>query len=158
MAKLNITQASKEAGISKNTLYAHMEKGIVSYEIDEDGRKWIDLSEIRRAYKSKENGKVSNERSAERSTDHEFTAKIERLYERQISQLEKQVDALQTENAKLTGILEKQTLRLEYKPESQPVARKKTQFLSSLNATLIGCGVLITGVLVFVAWVLPHLG
>ena len=123
MAKLNITQASKEAGISKNTLYAHMEKGIVSYEIDEDGRKWIDLSEIRRAYKNNGNGNATNKRSVERSTersiDHEGSAKIERLYERRISQLEKQFDALQTENAKLAGILENQTRLLEYKSEGE---------------------------------------
>ena len=124
MAKLNVTQAAKTAGIAKNTLYAHMEKGKVSYEIDEDGRKWIDSSELNRAYGQSGNGKVSNDRSDKRSVDHSRIPEIEHLYQQQIKALERENEGLRKDkeegfkrDTELREILKQQTRLLEDKRE-----------------------------------------
>lgn len=48
--KLNHTQAAKAAGISRKTLYNHVEKGKVSQGKDEDGNPVYDVSELIRVY------------------------------------------------------------------------------------------------------------
>lgn len=48
--KLNHSQAAKAAGISRKTLYAHVEKGKVSQEKDSDNNPVYDLSELMRVY------------------------------------------------------------------------------------------------------------
>ena len=48
--KLNLTQASRAAGISRSTRYRHIRKGRVSVEIDGDGERCIDVSELIRCY------------------------------------------------------------------------------------------------------------
>lgn len=48
--KLNHSQAAKAAGISRKTLYAHVEKGKVSQEKDADNNPIYDLSELMRVY------------------------------------------------------------------------------------------------------------
>lgn len=50
MVKLNHSQAAKAAGISRKTLYAHVEKGKVSQEKDADNNPVYDLSELMRVY------------------------------------------------------------------------------------------------------------
>jgi acetylornithine deacetylase/succinyl-diaminopimelate desuccinylase-like protein len=48
--KLNHSRAAKAAGISRKTLYAHVERGKVSQEKDGDNNPIYDLSELIRAY------------------------------------------------------------------------------------------------------------
>lgn len=48
--KLNHSQAAKAVGISRKTLYAHVEKGKVSQEKDGDNNPVYDLSELMRVY------------------------------------------------------------------------------------------------------------
>ena len=117
MAKLNITQSAEHAGIGRNTLYDHMRKGKVSYEVDEHGKKWIDASELERAYGRSNSGGTIKERPSERSIEHDRTPEIEQLLRQQIKGLERQVEDLHEERNKLLGIVEKQTLLIEHRPE-----------------------------------------
>lgn len=48
MAKHNITTAAKIAGVSRQTIHRHIKKGIISFEIDKNGKKCIDQAEIER--------------------------------------------------------------------------------------------------------------
>lgn len=50
MAKLNLTQAAKRVGVSRQTFYRHIDKKRISVSKDEEGRKVIDESELFRVY------------------------------------------------------------------------------------------------------------
>ena len=50
MTKLNMSEAARAAGITRATLYRHIEKGKLSKENDTDGNPVIDMSELLRVY------------------------------------------------------------------------------------------------------------
>ena len=50
MTKLNMSEAARAAGITRATLYRHIDKGKLSKENDADGNPVIDLSEMLRVY------------------------------------------------------------------------------------------------------------
>ncbi len=50
MAKLNITQAAKRVGVSRQTFYRHIEKKGISVTKDDNDQKVIDESELFRVY------------------------------------------------------------------------------------------------------------
>ncbi|SDK84345.1 hypothetical protein SAMN05421823_103695 [Catalinimonas alkaloidigena] len=50
MAKLNVTQAAKAAGISRTTFYKDIDKKRISFDVDERGNKLFDTSELLRHY------------------------------------------------------------------------------------------------------------
>jgi hypothetical protein len=50
MAKVNLTQGAKLAGISRSTLNRHLKEGRVSKGIYEDGKPCVDTSELQRVY------------------------------------------------------------------------------------------------------------
>jgi len=89
--------------------------------------------------------------------ENEFLMKENQRLEDDIRERKSREEKLEAEKTELRKIIQSQTALLP-KPENQPVARQKPQSLSRLNTILIGCGVVTTGVLVLVAWVLPHLG
>lgn len=50
MTKLNMSEAARAAGITRATLYRHIDKGKLSKEEDADGNPVIDMSEMLRVY------------------------------------------------------------------------------------------------------------
>jgi len=50
MARLNISQAARAAAISRSSIYAHIKKGRLSSHKSEDGRVYVDSSELERVY------------------------------------------------------------------------------------------------------------
>lgn len=50
MAKVNLTQGAKLAGISRSTLNRHLKEGKVSKGIDASGKPCVDTSELQRFY------------------------------------------------------------------------------------------------------------
>ena len=48
--QLTITQAAQRVGLSRATLYRHIQSGRLSVAVDENGRKWVDSSELDRVY------------------------------------------------------------------------------------------------------------
>jgi len=50
MAKINLTQGAKLAGVSRSTLNRHIKEGKVSKVIGSDGKPSVDTSELARAY------------------------------------------------------------------------------------------------------------
>ena len=163
MAKILISEALKLVDISKSTLYRDVAERKFSWDKDERGRKVVDPAELERFYGKLKTPDESDGNSQRVQMGQNGNGGIVTVLEKQIDLLESQLEKAGEREVRLLDMLETEqkkteTLLLEYKPESQPVARKKTQSLSSLNAALIGCGVVITIALVFVAWVLPHLG
>ena len=56
MAKVNLTQGAKLAGISRSTLNRHLKGGKVSKGIDASGKPCVDTSELQRFYGSVSHG------------------------------------------------------------------------------------------------------
>jgi len=172
VTKLNISQAAKTFGKDWKTIKRHIEKGKVSCEIDKSGHKQIDLSELIRAYGEPKNNASLNTIGQNQDIPEHSSPNAIGIYEEKIGRLEAEITELkedrgerrerelrlEVEKKELRAIIDKQTVLLLPKPEEAQVAPQKVKPFTWLNATLIGCGVLITGVLVFVAWVLPRLG
>lgn len=56
MSKLRVSEALEMFEVSQSGIYRDMDKGIISYEKDERGKKVIDVSELQRVYELRENG------------------------------------------------------------------------------------------------------
>lgn len=50
MAKVNLTQGAKLAGVSRSTLNRHIKEGKISKANGSDGKPWVDTSELQRVY------------------------------------------------------------------------------------------------------------
>ncbi len=170
MTKYNISQAAKAVGVSRKTMQRHIQKGKVSYNPSEDGAKWIDASELIRAY-----GNIKEPVSPDPLGQDGLMSRRDppidtALLKQENEFLKKQIEGLEADKEEglqrekeLRETLNRQTKFLEYKPnneENQQVQPQNPKALTWLNATLIGCGAAGTGfgiILAFVTWVLPHL-
>ena len=52
MAKINLTQGAKFAGVGRSTLNRHIKEGKISKSIGDNGKPYVDTSELHRAYGS----------------------------------------------------------------------------------------------------------
>jgi predicted DNA-binding protein (UPF0251 family) len=50
MALLDLSAAAKAAGVSRQTLYRKMAEGVVSWDVDHQGKRRIDTAELLRAF------------------------------------------------------------------------------------------------------------
>ena len=171
MTKLNISQAAKTFGKDWKTIKRHIEKGKVSCEIDKNGHKQIDLSELIRAYGEPKNNASPNAIGQNKDIPEHSSPNAIGIYGEKIGRLEAEITELkedreerrerelrlEAEKKELREIIKNQTLLLPKPEEAQLAPSQKAKSLSSLNTILIGCGVVTTGVLVFVAWILPHI-
>jgi FtsZ-binding cell division protein ZapB len=82
MAKVSLSEAARMAGKSRVTIHRHIEKGLVTKEIDETGNPVIDVSELERAYGSLRYDTASQAVSAE------FHATGETVNDRNLLQME----------------------------------------------------------------------
>lgn len=134
MAKLNITQAAKAAGISRNTLYAHIRSGKISCEKDKSGNKSIDISELQRVYGSIEHRRTLKSRPSSGSIQQLDTPEIERFFREQIGILERQVEELRRDKEVSQDREEKMLTMLKDEQEKnktllltlQPEEKRKT--------------------------------
>ena len=97
MAKLNLTQAAKAAGIARGTLYKHIQEGKISCQLDDKGKRIIDTSELMRVYGEIKQPETTHERSAERPIEHKETQEetgVAQVLRERIGDLEKQVEDL----------------------------------------------------------------
>lgn len=92
MARVGAKRAAELTGKSKSTIQRAMNSGKISYELDNNGRRVIDVSELERAFGLKETSGQNNS-----SVEHELEKaqnmiEMERLKMR-VQMLEEQVDA-----------------------------------------------------------------
>ncbi len=124
MKNPNITQSAKALGMSKTTLYKHVSEGKVSCDIDEQGRKIFDPSELARAYPDKfklENFEKVIERPEKNSSGRDETPEnVQPLHEK-IRLLEGQITDLKQDKEKLHNMIEKQVLLI---PAPESVKKK----------------------------------
>ena len=117
MQNLTITEAVKVIPVSESKLRRDMKAGVVSYEVDEKGKKRFDPSELVRVYGQidlpETNGQVkeSNQRFPS-ETRHDRETEILAIKDNQIADLQKQLEkaemretALIDEKSKLLDLL-----------------------------------------------------
>jgi len=76
MNKLSITEAANLAGVSRNTMYSKIKKGILSKSKDSKGRAYIELSELLRVYPD-----ASNKEDVKHDVQPEQSVTAEELQE-----------------------------------------------------------------------------
>ena len=144
MAKLNLTQAAKAAGIARGTLYKHIDEGKISCQLDDKGKRVIDTSELMRVYGEIKQPETNSERSEERPIEHKETqeeTEITEVLRERIKDLEKQVEDLRQdkevsskrESELLDIVKQQQTLLLPPgDTEKDGKGAKKTGFFGRL--------------------------
>jgi hypothetical protein len=144
MTKLTITEAVKVIPVSESKLRRDMKAGVVSFEVDEKGKKRFDLSELARVYGqidlAENNGQVKESNPPLSETGHD-NPKVVALLENQIqdlkAQLEKadaQLEIATTEKSKLLDLLsaEKDEKRALMPPVDEKSHRKSPNWLLKL--------------------------
>lgn len=128
--KYTVIEAAKIAGISRQTIYRHIDKKPISTEKDDEGNIFIDASELLRIYgdklnfdvtKTKADNKENNEK-LQTVTSNNSTDGI-RIIEERLNSANKQIEMLETQMQREREMLEDQigTLRsaLEKSQETQ---------------------------------------
>ena len=146
MTKLTITEAVKVIPVSESKLRRDMKAGVVSFEVDEKGKKRFDLSELARVYGqidlAENNGQVKESNPPLSETGHD-NPKVVALLENQIqdlkAQLEKadaQLEIATTEKSKLLDLLsaEKDEKRALMPPVDEKNPESKGWLLKLIGA------------------------
>ena len=100
MSKLTVTEAVKVIPVSESKLRRDMKAGVVSYEVDEKGKKRFDPSELVRVYGEidllENNGQVKENNPNPSKTRHD-SAEIIALKDNQIADLRNQLERTETQ-------------------------------------------------------------
>lgn len=102
--RFNITQAHKKTGKSRTTIQRHLDSGKLSFELDQNGKRVIDASELQRVYgpfdlskEDKPGGGSSGESPEVHHRVHTLEQQLETLKEertREREQFQSQLDHL----------------------------------------------------------------
>ena len=115
---LNLTQAAEAVGITRKTLYSHIDKGLVSVT-RQQGKRYVDVSELIRHY-----GAVSLP-----------VEKINAVTRSQTKHDDDAILAMQRELAELRKLIERQQLLLEDKQEADRLREQVTGLQNERDAT-----------------------
>ena len=122
MAKVNITQASKDFGISRNTLYKKVRQGLLT----QDSEGLLDVNDLIRVIGSQAKTTVSsdivnteNVNSVNRELQHEIEQLKQLLAMKEIliNQLQQQVSDLRLDKEQLYNQINQK--RIEHKPDNR---------------------------------------
>ena len=114
---LNLTQAAEAVGITRKTLYSHIDKGLVSVT-RQQGKRYVDVSELIRYY-----GSVSLPEE-----------KINTVTRSQTKHDDDAILAMQRELVELRKLIEKQQLLLEDKQEADRLREQMTGLQNERDA------------------------
>lgn len=114
---LNLTQAAEAVGITRKTLYSHIDKGFVSVT-RQQGKRYVDVSELIRHY-----GSVSLPEE-----------KINAVTRSQTKHDDDAILAMQRELVELRKLIEKQQLLLEDKQEADRLREQMTGLQNERDA------------------------
>jgi hypothetical protein len=89
MAKVNITQAAKMAGVSRGTIHNHIKSGKLSTEKTADGKPVIDVSELLRVFP---NLVTPGTPKSDSTNVHASTSQIIIILNSQIERLQRDLD------------------------------------------------------------------
>ncbi|WP_426617599.1 hypothetical protein [Raoultella sp. R2A007] len=114
---LNLTQAADAVGITRKTLYSHIDKGLVSVT-RQQGKRYVDVSELIRHY-----GSVSLPEE-----------KVNTVTRSQTKHDDDAISAMQRELVELRKLIEKQQLLLEDKQETDRLREQVTGLQNERDA------------------------
>ncbi|WP_434103468.1 hypothetical protein, partial [Klebsiella quasipneumoniae] len=114
---LNLTQAAEAVGITRKTLYSHIDKGFVSVT-RQQGKRYVDVSELIRHY-----GSVSLPEE-----------KVNTVTRSQTKHDDDAISAMQRELVELRKLIEKQQLLLEDKQETDRLREQMTGLQNERDA------------------------
>lgn len=114
---LNLTQAADAVGITRKTLYSHIDKGLVSVT-RQQGKRYVDVSELIRHY-----GFVSFPEE-----------KVNTVTRSQTKHDDDAISAMQRELVELRKLIEKQQLLLEDKQEADRLREQMTGLQNERDA------------------------
>jgi len=114
---LNLTQAAEAVGITRKTLYSHIDKGLVSVT-RQQGKRYVDVSELIRYY-----GSVSLPEE-----------KVNTVTRSQTKHNDDTILAMQRELVELRKLIEKQQLLLEDKQEADRLREQVTGLQNERDA------------------------
>ena len=115
---LNLTQAAEAVGITRKTLYSHIDKGLVSVA-RQQGKRYVDVSELIRYY-----GSVSLPEE-----------KVNTVTRSQTKHNDDTILAMQRELVELRKLIERQQLLLEDKQEADRLREQVTGLQNERDAT-----------------------
>ena len=115
---LNLTQAAEAVGITRKTLYSHIDKGLVSVT-RQQGKRYVDVSELIRYY-----GSVSLPEE-----------KVNTVTRSQTKHNDDTILAMQRELVELRKLIERQQLLLEDKQEADRLREQVTGLQNERDAT-----------------------
>lgn len=122
MAKINITQASKDFGVSRNTLYKKVRQGLLT----QDSEGLLDVNDLIRVIGSQAKKSIGddtmnteNVNSVNRELQHEIEQLKQLLAMKEIliNQLQQQVSDLRQDKEQLYNQINQK--RIEHKPENR---------------------------------------
>ena len=114
---LNLTQAADAVGITRKTLYSHIDKGLVSVT-RQQGKRYVDVSELIRHY-----GSVSLPQE-----------KVNTVTRSQTKHSDDAISAMQRELVELRRLIEKQQLLLEDKQAADRLREQMTGLQNERDA------------------------
>ena len=141
MTKLTITEAVRLIPVSESKLRRDMKAGVVSFEVDEKGKKRFDPSELRRVYGElalpHEPRQVSGSHHPPSETGHD-SQKVITVLENQVADLQHQLELANTREEVLTAEKSKLldiTDRLQKQTEILmiPAEKQKSGFFTLLR-------------------------
>ena len=132
MAKHNIKEAARLAGVNRTTLYTYMKEGRISWETLPNGNRVIDTAELSRVFGTLQSLNT-NSMSKNQHDQHTPTANSIReisLLQEQIETLRQHVQAAETDKADLRQRLDQAERRAERAEEER---RQVTGLLQDLR-------------------------
>ena len=132
MAKHNLTQAAKLAGISRSTIMRHISDGKISKEIGKDGKPCVDTAEIERVYGVTQQHRDTKTVSLDSlktpqktQKDSALWDKVQELRQQKLEALEDQLKSMQEERDSWKQEAEDwkrqaQSLLTDQRPQSEP--------------------------------------
>ena len=129
MTKYSISKAAIVAGKSRVTIQRHIKNGKLSCTFDTNGNKFIDVSELIRAYgeiniddtgkKQLHKNKMMHHDTGENDTEIRVLQEQVKFLKEQLGEEKARTVELKEEKVRLLGIVEKQTNLLEYQQQKK---------------------------------------
>jgi DNA-binding transcriptional MerR regulator len=132
MAKHNIKEAARLAGVNRTTLYTYMKEGRISWETLPNGNRVIDTAELSRVFgtlQSLDNNSMSKSQHDQHSETVDSAREVSLLRE-QIEALRQHVQAAEADKADLRQRLDQAERRAERAEEER---RQMTGLLEDLR-------------------------
>ena len=149
--KYNISQAAKIVGVTRPTLRKHIKKKGISVELNDDGHKLIEASELIRVYGDKckfpasdiENISPAEEEHAEEGTNERLKLELEnehlkcqsKFLEEQITHLKERLEKADQQHTRLTALIEDQSSKSNSRSEALEKSLEALRYQVSNDGT-----------------------